>query len=170
MRAFVTGAFGWLGSHLVKALDKCEVLVMLRRDVRPLDDVGAKQRIVRGTLEDIGLLERALGEYEIDVVVHLAAQTDVRIAHAEPLSTWESNVRGTYNLMEACRRQKVRRVIVASTDKAYGWTPPPYKEADALRASAMYETSKTCSDLIAQSYMGTYDMSVAITRCGNFYG
>lgn len=173
LKAFVTGAAGYLGKHLCKAMlaELWEVCALVRdrhREAWP-EGVNASS-LVFGDLCDAPLLARAISQYEPDVVIHLAAQTDVRIALAEPLSTWESNVRGTWNLMEACRTQKVNRVIVASTDKAYGWTPPPYKEADPVRASGCYETSKACADLIAQSYEKTYDISVSITRCGNFYG
>lgn len=175
MNALVTGASGFLGKPLVmKLMETCELVVTFQRDGQFVTwfglDGSARQVSVRGDITNIECLERVLSQYEIDTVFHLAAQTDVRIAHAEPLSTWDSNVRGTWNLMEACRTQKVKRIVVASTDKAYGWTPPPYKESDPLRASGIYETSKTCGDLIAQSYSMTYDMSVAITRCGNFYG
>ncbi len=173
-RVLVTGATGYLGKPLVlELMREAEIVVTFQRD-NPLTSFyvpdGAKHFSVRGDLRDLQSVERPISQYEVDTVIHLAAQTDVRIAHAEPLSTWESNVRGTWHLMEACRTQKVKRVIVASTDKAYGWTPPPYKESDPLRASGMYETSKSCADLIAQSYAKTYGMSVSITRSGNYYG
>ena len=169
MKAFITGYTGFLGQHLMRML-KGEYTVGLRRDVLGAGVSENPTVMVQGHLADAKRIERILSQYEIDTVFHLAAQTDVRIAHAEPLSTWESNVRGTWNLLEACRRQGVKRIIVASTDKAYGWTPPPYRETDAVRASGMYETSKTLADLCAQSYEKTYGMNVAITRCGNFYG
>jgi CDP-glucose 4,6-dehydratase len=117
-------------------------------------------------------MERALGEYEIEVVFHLAAQTQVQIANRNPLSTFESNIRGTWDLLEACRRSpKVKSVVLASSDKAYGdQTVLPYKEDMPLLGKHPYDVSKSCADLIAQSYAHTFGVPVAITRCGNFYG
>jgi CDP-glucose 4,6-dehydratase len=118
------------------------------------------------------LLERVLGEYEIEVVFHLAAQTIVGIANRNPLSTFESNVRGTWNLLESCRRSPiVKSVILASSDKAYGEQKAlPYKEDMPLQGKHPYDASKSCADLIAQSYAHTFGVPLAITRCGNFYG
>lgn len=128
--------------------------------------------VVRGDVRDSGLLERALGEYEIDTVFHLAAQTIVGIANRNPLSTFETNVQGTWALLEACRRSPaVRQIIVASSDKAYGKCEIlPYSEKSALAGRHPYDVSKSCADLIAQSYFTTYKLPVAITRCGNLYG
>jgi CDP-glucose 4,6-dehydratase len=127
---------------------------------------------VRGQLEDYLLLERALGEYEVETVLHLAAQTIVGIAARNPLSTWDTNVRGTYNLLEAVRRSpKVRRVVVASTDKAYGdHGKAPYIEDMTLDAVAPYDLSKACADRIALAYAKFYGLSIAVTRFGNLYG
>jgi CDP-glucose 4,6-dehydratase len=129
-------------------------------------------KVVRGDVRDQPLLERALGEYEIDTVIHLAAQTIVGIANRNPVSTFESNVAGTWTLLEACRRSPlVKQVVVASSDKAYGdHKQLPYSEESALQGRHPYDVSKSCADLIAQSYAVTYGLSVAITRCGNFYG
>lgn len=171
MTIFITGYTGFLGQHLMKALEGTQTrTVGLRRDVLGDGCRWNPDVMSQGDLSCPEKLARILSQYEVDTVVHLAAQTDVRIAYAEPLSTWESNTRGTWNLMEACRTQKVKRVIVASTDKCYGWTEPPYKESDPVRASGQYETSKACADLIAQSYEKTYGMSIAVTRAGNYYG
>jgi CDP-glucose 4,6-dehydratase len=129
--------------------------------------------VVRGQIEDYFLLERVLNEYEIDTVFHLAAQTIVDIANLNPLSTFEANIKGTWNLLEACRRnqQRVKRVVVASSDKAYGTQEKlPYTEDSPLQGAHPYDVSKTCADLIAHTFFNTYQLPVGITRCGNFYG
>ena len=128
---------------------------------------------MNGRLEDIGTLERAVTLHEVDSVFHLGAQTLVGVAHRTPLGTWEANVRGTYNMLEVCRRHDdlVRAVVVASSDKAYGEAAVlPYTEDSPLAASHPYEVSKAAADMIAQSYHATYGLRVAIARCGNIYG
>lgn len=127
---------------------------------------------VRGDIVDRALLERTLGEYEIEVVFHLAAQTIVGIANRNPLSTFSANIEGTWSVLEACRRSpKVASIVVASSDKAYGDQEVlPYTEAMPLQGRHPYDVSKSCADLIAQTYATTYGLPVAITRCGNFYG
>jgi CDP-glucose 4,6-dehydratase len=138
--------------------------------------VGSKAiqqvKVVRGELRDQRLLERILGEYEIDTVLHLAAQTIVPIANRNPVSTFESNVAGTWSLLEACRRSpSVRQIVIASSDKSYGEQEQlPYVETMPLAGRHPYDVSKSASDLIAQSYAITYGLPVVITRCGNFFG
>ena len=129
-------------------------------------------KVVRGDVRDAACLERVLGEYEANTVIHLAAQTIVGVANRNPVSTFESNVGGTWNLLEACRRSPtVRSIVVASSDKAYGdQTVLPYTEETALQGRHPYDVSKSCADLIAQAYAITYGLPVAVTRCGNFYG
>jgi CDP-glucose 4,6-dehydratase len=129
-------------------------------------------KTVRGDVRDQALLERVLGEYEIDTVIHLAAQTLVPIANRNPVATFESNIGGTWALLEACRRSpKVKQIVLASSDKAYGEAEKlPYDESTPLNGRHPYDVSKSCADLIAQSYATTYGTPVAITRCGNFYG
>jgi CDP-glucose 4,6-dehydratase len=129
-------------------------------------------KAVRGELRDQRLLERLIGEYEIDTVLHLAAQTIVPIANRNPISTFETNVAGTWALLEACRRSPtVKQIVVASSDKSYGEQEKlPYDETMALAGRHPYDVSKSAGDLIAQSYAATYDLPVVITRCGNFYG
>jgi len=131
-----------------------------------------KTAVVRGEVEDRGPLERTLGEYEIQTVFHLAAQTIVTIANRNPISTFETNVRGTWNVLEACRRSpRVSAIVLASSDKAYGdQTSLPYSEHMPLQGRHPYDVSKSCADLIAQTYAATYETPVTITRCGNFYG
>ena len=129
-------------------------------------------KVVRGDIRDREILERLLGEYEIDTVIHLAAQTIITIANRNPISTFESNIAGTWNLLEACRRSpKVKQIVVASSDKAYGDQEElPYREDTPLQGQHPYDVSKSCADLIAHMYAVSYDLSIAITRCGNFYG
>lgn len=175
----VTGATGVIGSWLVKDLLGAGAnVVVLVLDLDPQSelvrsgDIG-RCTVVNGALEDISVLERALAVHEVDTVFHLGAQTLVGAAHRAPLQTWESNIRGTYNLLEACRRQGavVRRIVVASSDKAYGEGGVlPYVETMPLAARHPYEISKACADLIAQSYHHAYNLPVAIARCGNVYG
>jgi CDP-glucose 4,6-dehydratase len=175
---FITGATGLVGGWLTKhLLDQGASVTALVRDWVPASDfihegLAERVNVVRGGLSSPYLLERVLGEYEVEVVFHLAAQTIVGIANRNPLSTFESNVRGTWNLLEACRRSPmVKSVILASSDKAYGdQTVLPYKEDMPLQGKHPYDVSKSCADLIAQSYAHTFGVPLAITRCGNFYG
>ncbi len=174
----VTGASGFLGGWLVKELvARGASVVGLVRDWVPQSelvagDVVASISVVRGDVRSQATLERALGEYEVDTVFHLAAQTVVGIANRNPVSTLETNIRGTWALLEACRRSpQVRQVIVASSDKAYGaQSTLPYHEGMALQGRHPYDVSKSCADLIAQAYAATYGVPVAVTRCGNLYG
>ena len=129
--------------------------------------------MVNGALEDFWALERAINRYEVDTVFHLAAQTIVGAAYRFPLPTFEANIRGTYNLLEACRIHAalVKRVVIASSDKAYGEQPRlPYTEDMPLEGRHPYEVSKSCADLLAQAYYHTYGMPLAIARCGNVFG
>jgi CDP-glucose 4,6-dehydratase len=175
---FVTGATGLLGGWLTKyLLQQGANVTALVRDWVPTSELvraGLTDRVnvVRGGLASSCLLERALGEHEIEVVFHLAAQAIVGIANRNPLSTFESNVRGTWNLLEACRRSpQIKSIILASSDKAYGDQQVlPYTEDMPLRGRHPYDVSKSCADLIAQSYAHTFGIPLAITRCGNFYG
>jgi len=175
---FVTGATGLVGGWLVhRLLDAKADVVCLVRDWVPQSEFVRQRlleqvKVVRGEVGDRALLERTLGEYEIDTVIHLAAQTIVGIANRNPISTFETNLAGTWALLEACRRSpSVKQVVIASSDKAYGdHEVLPYSEDAPLQGRHPYDVSKSCADLIAQSYATTYDLPVAITRCGNFYG
>ena len=175
---FVTGATGLVGGWLVRRLvDAGAEVVCLVRDWVPQSELvraGLLERVkvVRGDVREQATLERALGEYETDTVIHLAAQTIVGIANRNPVSTFETNVAGTWSLLEACRRSPaVRQIVVASSDKAYGdHEELPYGEDAPLEGRHPYDVSKSCADLIARAYAVTYGLPVAVTRCGNFYG
>jgi CDP-glucose 4,6-dehydratase len=175
---FVTGATGLVGAWLVKRLLAAGAdIVCLVRDWVPESEVVRTRDIervktVRGDVRDRDCIERTLGEYEIDTVFHLAAQTIVGIANRNPVSTFESNIAGTWNMLEACRRSPtVKSIVVASSDKAYGdQTVLPYSEDAPLQGQHPYDVSKSCADLIAHTYSVSYELPVAITRCGNFYG
>ncbi len=174
----VTGCNGMLGSWLTIALVNAGAAVTgLIRDQVPFSHLhrsGHQERIriVRGDVTDYELVERALNEYEIDTVFHLAAQTIVSIAYRAPLSTFETNVKGTWTVLEAARRSpKVQCVMVASSDKAYGSPEElPYTEDAPLLGLYPYDVSKACADRIAQAYAATYDLPVSVTRCANLYG
>ncbi len=175
---FVTGATGLLGSWLCHALvDAGANVVALIRDEVPRSNLHRLRLLsqvsqVRGPLEDHLLLARAIAEYEVDTIFHLAAQTIDGIASRHPLSTFEANIRGTYNLLEAARLSKlVKRVVVASTDKAYGdHGNRPYTEDLPLKAVAPYDLSKACAEQIALAYHKFFGLPVVTTRCGNLFG
>ena len=175
---FVTGGTGLVGSWLVKRLLEAGAdVVCLVRDWVPHSELVRTNlmeqvKVVRGDVRDRETLERALGEYEIDTVIHLAAQTIVTIANRNPLSTFETNIAGTWDLLESCRRSpSVKQIVIASSDKAYGDQETlPYNENTPLQGRHPYDVSKSAADLIANTYAISFDLPVAITRCGNFYG
>ncbi|KPJ58406.1 MAG: sugar dehydratase [Deltaproteobacteria bacterium DG_8] len=176
---FITGCSGFLGYWLTEYLLKEGANVIgLVRDVIPQSNffrfkLNERVTVIRGMVEDYFLLERILNEYEIDTVFHLAAQTIVEMANRSSLSTFETNIKGTWNLIEACRRTHplVKRIVIASSDKAYGTQERlPYTEDSPLKGSHPYDVSKSCADLIAYSFFNTYKLPISITRCGNFYG
>lgn len=174
----VTGASGLVGGWLVRRLVEAGAdVVCLVRDWVPQSELVSSKLIdrvktARGDLRDQRVLERVLGEYEVDTVLHLAAQTIVPIANRNPVSTFETNVAGTWALLEACRRSPaVKQIVVASSDKSYGEQEHlPYDETMPLAGRHPYDVSKSAGDLIAQSYAATYGLPVVITRCGNFFG
>jgi len=178
-RVFVTGASGLLGAWLTEELDRQGArVVCLMRDWVPESRLvrrGMLDRVtvVRGELEDRDLLIRTVNEYEIETVFHLGAQTIVGTACRSPISTFEGNIRGTWNLLEACRinPKRIRRIVVASSDKAYGeHAQLPYREDAPLLGRFPYDVSKSCADLIAFSYWHTFRLPIAVTRCGNLFG
>jgi len=175
---FVTGATGLVGGWVIKRLLELQAdVVCLVRDWVPQSELVRSRalehvKVVRGDVRDQACLEAALGEYEIAVVLHLAAQTIVGVANRNPLSTFESNIQGTWCLLEACRRSPtVQQIVLASSDKAYGDQEVlPYTEESPLVGRHPYDVSKSCADLLGQAYATTYGLPVVITRCGNFYG
>jgi CDP-glucose 4,6-dehydratase len=177
-QVFVTGCTGLLGSWLCRELiDRGANVTGLVRDWVPhsillSEDVTDNMNVVRGCVEDYQTIERSLNEYEIEVVFHLAAQTIVEIANRNPLSTFESNIKGTWNVLEGCRRvPTIKQIVVASSDKAYGDQPKlPYDESTPLQGTHPYDVSKSCADLICKAYNVSYGLPVCVTRCGNFYG
>ena len=174
----VTGATGLLGGWIVKALVELGAdVVCLVRDWVPQSETvrsGMLERVkvARGDVRDQAVLERVLNEFEIDTVLHLAAQTIVGTANRNPVSTFETNVAGTWAMLEAARRcPAVKQIVLASSDKAYGdHADLPYTEAMPLQGRHIYDASKSCADLVAQSFARVYGVPLAITRCGNFYG
>lgn len=174
----VTGCAGLLGSWLTIALvDAGADVVGLIRDEVPfslLRRAGYQDRIavVRGDVTDCLFLDRVLNEYEVDTIFHLAAQTIVPIANRSPLSTFESNIKGTWTVLEAARRApKVARMVIASSDKAYGVHEKlPYTEEAPLLGCYPYDVSKACAELVARAYSATYGLPIVITRCANLYG
>jgi len=178
-RVLVTGATGLVGSWLVKSLVEKEAsVVALIRDHDPQSEffrsqIAQKTALIQGSLEDFSSVERAINEHEVDTIFHLGAQTIVGTALRSPLSTFDSNIKGTYNLLEACRRHSslVKRIVVASSDKAYGSSDIlPYIETMPLEGRHPYDVSKSCADLITLSYFHTYNLPVTIARCGNIFG
>jgi CDP-glucose 4,6-dehydratase len=180
--ALVTGAQGFIGSWLAERLLGAGTRVVVpRRDVVPesrfvTEGLEARCTVVLADLQDHASLVRTLNEHDVNAVFHLAAQTIVGTANRSPLSTFEANVRGSYNLLEACRtvgeaRDPIERIVVASSDKAYGSHDQlPYREDFPLQPRFPYDVSKACTDLIARSYAHTYDLPVAVTRFANIYG
>ncbi len=177
-KVLITGCTGILGSWLVGDLYRLGAdIVGIVRDEVPLSNLilsnyDRKINVVRGSVTDYLLVERTITEYEIEVIFHLAAQTIVGTANSSPISTFDSNIRGTYTLLEAARNKRtVKKIVVASSDKAYGEKEElPYREDDPLRGLYPYDASKACTDIIAQSYHHTFGLPTAIVRCGNFYG
>jgi CDP-glucose 4,6-dehydratase len=173
----VTGGHGLLGSWLVRALlERDARVVVIRRDdvaMSALALMGLAEAVdvVSGDICTEGLVTRALAEYEVDSVFHLAAQTLVGVAGRTPRSTFETNIRGTWMVLEACRELGVERVIVASSDKAYGrQLELPYREDQPLVPVYPYDVSKAACDLLARSYWASFGLPVAVTRFANLYG
>lgn len=175
----VTGASGMLGSEVTKQLldGGANVTAIVRDQVHNsrlnLEKLNQKINIASGDITDYEFVERVIGEYEVETVFHLAAQTQVKVGNASPISTFNSNIKGTWNVLEAVRahRQRVRSLIVASSDKAYGDQKIlPYSEETPLQGRHPYDVSKSCADLLAQSYWYSYELPVSITRCGNLFG
>lgn len=177
-RVFVTGCTGLLGSWLSDRLvrEGADVVGLVRDWVPQSNffrlDLPSRMTLVRGDLVDYDVIERTLSEYEVEAVFHLAAQTIVPIANRTPLPTFESNIKGTWNLLEAARHlPAVKRIVFSSSDKAYGTHEKlPYDETAELRACHPYDVSKACGDMLAVTYQRTWGLPVAISRCANLFG
>ena len=177
-RVFITGATGFLGAHLAEELlTKGANITVLRRDhvarsYFDLKQFGAHAKVINGDLENYRLIERTLNEYEIETVFHVGAQAIVGASNRSPLPTFEANIKGTWNVLEAARNSAmVNAIVVASSDKAYGLHDKlPYTEEVPLQGRHPYDASKSCCDILAQTFFKTYNMPITITRCGNLYG
>ncbi len=177
-KVLVTGCTGFLGSWMTAELSArgADVVGLVRdgvwRSPFYLDGCGDRVTVVRGAVEDLAAVERAVNEYEVDTVFHLAAQAIVGVANRNPLSTFEANIKGTWVVLDACRRcPTVSQIVVASSDKAYGAHEQlPYLETMPLQGRHPYDVSKSCADLISMAYHTSYQTPVCITRCGNLFG
>lgn len=176
-KVFVTGATGLLGSWVVRRLVGfgANVVALLRKGgpEPPAARDGYLRRVatVDGAVEDAQLLVRVMSDFEVDTVLHLAAQSIVGAAKLDPVSTFRANIEGTWNVLEAARRTKARQTIVASSDKVYGDTNDvPYFENYPVQGRYPYDCSKSCADLLAGTYLHTYKMPVSIGRCANLFG
>ena len=183
-KVFITGATGVVGINLVNQLVNYNAeVVALVRDWIPRNrfqgtwfDDNSSVALVRGGLEDYDLLMRTLAEYESEYIFHLGAQTIVGIGNRSPRTTFQANIEGTWNLLESARvlnnySEGIKAICVASSDKAYGSSNSlPYQEDMPLHGEHPYDVSKSCTDLIAQSYGKTYGIPVSIARMGNIYG
>ena len=177
---FITGAKGFVGSWLSRALvEKDANVVILIRDEHPRKKLSHLEEsysrlngIVWGDITNYGFIERIFNEYEIDTCFHLAAQAIVGSANRSPLSTFESNIKGTWNILEAARNTAtLKRLVVASSDKAYGEHEKlPYTEEHWLNALHPYDASKACGDILARTYFNTYNLPLVVARCANIYG
>lgn len=175
---FITGAAGLLGPWLIKdLLEKEANIYVLIRDFVPdslfcTENLHEHVTVITGDLLDLPLLQRVLNEFDIHTIFHLGAQAIVKTANRSPISTFKSNIEGTWNLLEAARLSPwVQSIVVASSDKAYGAQEKlPYTEDAPLIGRHPYDVSKSCTDLIAQAYFHTYKLPVCVTRCGNFFG
>ena len=179
LNVLVTGGTGVIGAWLLKKLVEFNLntTVLIWGDYENPELAGnntlSKTNNIYGSLTDLNFLKSSIKEHEIDVVYHLGAQAIVETAANNPLTTFESNIRGTYNLLEACHssEQNLKAIVVASSDKAYGAHDRlPYLEEAPLVGRHPYDVSKTCADIIAQSYYETYGLPIGIARCGNIYG
>lgn len=174
---YVTGGTGLMGGWLVNALvDLGAEVILLVRDRTPasfvlLRKVLDRVTMVEGSLSDPHNIRRALSEYSVDTIFHLAAQPLVGVAKMDPVGTLETNIKGTWNILDAARQVGIPHVVVASSDKAYGPSDKlPYREDDPLRGEHPYDASKSCVDILSRMYAKAYGMRVGITRCGNLYG
>jgi len=177
-RVLVTGFEGFLGSHLTSELIRSKAKVTgldiktVRKETILPKSILKKMRVVKGNVEDYSLLLRILRGDKIEYVFHLAATSLVKEAEGSPVKAFSTNIKGTWNILEACRNYSgIKGIIIASSDKAYGiHNKLPYYENTSLSGSHPYDVSKSCADLLSYTYYRTYGLPVCITRCGNIYG
>ena len=171
MATLVTGASGLLGAACVaELLARGEEVIALVQDKHPDSRLWSLEGFIE-VRDELATIQRVVSEYRPHRVLHLAAQTQVPIANRAPLSTFESNVAGTWRLLEALRVYgNAESIVVASSDKAYGLAPSPYTEQTPLQPVAPYDVSKACTDLISRSYASHFGLPITVTRCGNLYG
>lgn len=175
---FITGVNGFVGSHLTESLieKKANITALIKEEIPNsyiiLSKTIDKVNVVRGSLVDYELIKKTVDENNIEVCFHLGAQAIVTIANKKPLPTFESNIKGTWNLLEACRLSKtIKRIVIASSDKAYGDQEKlPYTEESPLLGLHPYDASKACTDILARTYFHSYNLPLAVVRCGNIYG
>jgi len=174
---FVTGGTGLMGGWLVKRLlsEGADVVCLVRdgcpKTMFATEGLGEQVTVVNGSLADRSLIQRALSEYSVQTVFHLAAQPLVGVAKADPIGTLEANIQGTWNVLEAARQTKVAQTVIASSDKAYGASDHlPYVETDPLKGIYPYDASKSCADLLSTMYARTFGLPVAVLRCANLFG
>ena len=178
VNVLVTGADGFVGSWVARALiEKGANVSTIVRDIKKssnLDAIGIRNKInlVNGDLTNFEICQRVMNEYETEICFHIAAQAIVTTANTSPLSTFESNIKGTWNILESARQSRfIRGLVVASSDKAYGVQKNlPYTEESPLLGIFPYDASKACADILARSYFKTYQLPVAVTRNANTYG
>lgn len=157
----VTGASGFVGSHLVKRL--------LEENAKVITLAKKKTEVVSVT--NFEKLNQIIGKNKVNIIFHLAAQPIVETGKTSPVNTFEVNIKGTWNILEAARENKVGKIIIASTAHVYGDNPNvPFKESYYPQPSRPYETSKACADLLAQTYADSYNLAVEIPRFVNIYG
>lgn len=177
-KVLITGYEGFLGSNLTKALSHCgaqiwglDILTHRTKTILSLSDYN-KVIAIKGNVANFTLVDKIIKDNDIEIIFHLAAEAIVGKSLHNPLRTFSSNIKGTWNILESSRKSKtVKRIIVASSDKAYGSHKKlPYTEHAPLMGSRPYDVSKSCADLLAYSYFHTYGLPVSITRCGNIFG
>lgn len=177
-KILITGYEGFLGSHLTNALLKhgARIWGLDIRTHRKQTILSSKElnkiNIIKGSVENYSLIYKIIKKNNIEFIFHLAAQSLVGPALKDPRKTFSTNIRGTWNILESCRNsRKVKAIIIASSDKAYGIKSKlPYKEDSSLAGCHPYDVSKSCADLLSYTYFHTYGLSVCITRCGNIFG
>lgn len=173
----ITGGTGFLGAHLVEKIkNKVDVIVIPTLNIKSKNTFKAlnikneKINIVKGDITDFNFINLLFNEYEFDTVFHLAAISEIRKCQTNSKLAFYTNILGTINILEACKNYNIKSIVVSTSDKAYGTGDLPYKEDQPLKGESIYETSKSCADLISLSYYKNYNLPVCVLRCCNLYG